>query len=432
MEYQNSLDFALLEDNSDPLKHFRDRFHHPVIKDKSVIYYAGNSLGLMPRSSRAAIETELDDWAALAVEGHFEATNPWFDYHQLLTPMMADIIGAKSSEVVCMNSLTTNLHLLFVSFYRPDKKRFKIIAEAKMFPSDRYMLETQVKFHGFDPEEAIIEVEPREGEYLIREEDILAAIEEHREELALVFFGAVNYFTGQWFNLEKLTQAAHKAGALAGFDLAHAAGNMPMELHDWNVDFAAWCSYKYLNSGAGNVAGVFIHEKHGENFELPRFGGWWGHDKERRFLMENHFQPMKGAEGWQISNAPVFGMAIKKASLEIFAEAGMHALREKSLKLTGYLEYIFKDIFASLAGEGVSNTRLKIISPTNPDMRGCQLSLKLVGADKSLFDEIVEQGIIADFREPDVIRMAPVPLYNSFEDIYRTGVILKTVLSSAG
>jgi kynureninase len=429
MNFENSLEFAQKADESDPLKHFRKKFHHPVIKDKNVIYYAGNSLGLMPRSSRDAIETELEDWAKLAVEGHFEGTNPWFDYHQLLTPMMAEIVGAMNSEVVCMNSLTTNLHLLFVSFYRPDQKRFKIISEAKMFPSDRYMLETQVKFHGFDPNEAIIEVEPRPGEFLIREEDILAAIDEHRDELALVFFGAVNYFTGQWFDLETLTRAAHKVGALAGFDLAHAAGNMPMALHDWDVDFAAWCSYKYLNSGAGNVAGVFIHEKHGENLDLPRFGGWWGHNKERRFLMENHFQPMKGAEGWQLSNSPVFGMAIKKASLEIFAEAGMPALRAKSLKLTAYLEFIFLDMFAGLASQGVTNTKLKIISPTDPDARGCQLSLKLIGADKSLFDEIVEQGVIADFREPDVIRMAPVPLYNSFEDIYRTGLILKSLLS---
>jgi kynureninase len=428
MEYQNTLEFAQQLDSEDPLAHFRDRFHQPVIDGKNVFYYAGNSLGLMPKSSRAAIETEMEDWSKLAVEGHFHGTNPWFDYHQFLTPHMAEIVGAQESEIVCMNSLTTNLHLLFVSFYRPDQKRFKIISEAKMFPSDRYMLETQAKFHGFDPDEAIIEIEPREGEFLIREEDILAAIEEHRDELALVFFGAVNYFTGQFFDLEKLTHAAHEVGALAGFDLAHAAGNLPMSLHEWDVDFAAWCSYKYLNSGAGNVAGVFIHEKHGRNFDLPRFGGWWGHDKERRFLMENHFQPMEGAEGWQISNAPILGMAVKKASLEIFAEAGITALREKSLKLTGYLEYVFRDIFAGLAASGATNTVLKMISPTDPKARGCQLSLKLVGTDKSFFNQMVEKGVIADFREPDVIRMAPVPLYNTFEDIYHTGKILSRLL----
>jgi kynureninase len=429
MDYQNTLEYAQQKDQEDPLAHFRERFHQPIIDGKSVFYYAGNSLGLMPKSSREAVETELEDWSKLAVEGHFHGTNPWYDYHQFLTPMMADIVGAKESEVVCMNSLTTNLHLLFVSFYQPDQKRFKIISEAKMFPSDRYMLETQAKYHGFDPDEAIIEIEPRDGEFLIREEDILAAIEQNKDELALVFFGAVNYFTGQYFDMKKLTHAAHHVGAKAGFDLAHAAGNLPMSLHDWDVDFAAWCSYKYLNSGAGNVAGVFIHERHGKNFELPRFGGWWGHDKERRFLMENHFQPMEGAEGWQLSNAPILGMAVKKASLEIFAEAGMTALREKSLKLTGYLEYVFRDIFATLAASGVTDAKLKMISPTYPKDRGCQLSLKLQGTDKRFFDQMVGEGIIADFREPDVVRMAPVPLYNSFEDIYRTGLILRSLLS---
>jgi kynureninase len=347
-----------------------------------------------------------------------------------LTPMMAGIVGARESEVVCMNSLTTNLHLLFVSFYRPDQKRFKIISEAKMFPSDRYMLETQVKFHGFDPDEAIIEIEPREGEYLLREEDILAVIEQHKDELALVFFGGVHYFTGQFFNLKKLTQAAHQAGAMAGFDLAHAAGNVPLSLHDWDVDFAAWCSYKYLNSGAGNVAGVFVHDRHGQNTDLQRFGGWWGHDKSRRFLMESNFQPMAGAEGWQLSNAPIFGMAIKKASLEIFAEAGMPALRQKSLALTGYLEFVLRDIFDELASNDASNLKLKLITPDDPESRGCQLSLKLVGTDKRLFDELTGLGVIADFREPDVIRMAPVPLYNSFEDIYHTGEILKQLLNA--
>lgn len=430
MEYTNSLEFAQEQDRNDPLAHFRDQFHQPEINGKLALYFAGNSLGLMPRSARKAVETEFADWAALGVEGHFQASNPWYDYHTLLTPMLADIVGAKESEVVCMNSLTTNLHLLFVSFYRPTGQRYKIISEAKMFPSDRYMLETQVRFHGFDPDDAIIEIEPREGEFLIREDDILMAIEEHKDELALVFFGAVNYFTGQFFNLPGLTQAAHDAGAIAGFDLAHAAGNLPMHLHDWGVDFAAWCSYKYLNSSAGNVAGVFIHERHGKNFDLPRFGGWWGHDKERRFLMENHFQPMPGAEGWQISNEPILGMAVKKVSLEIFAQAGMQALREKSIKLTGYLEYVLKDIFRSLSADSPSTVRLKIITPEDANSRGCQLSLKLVGTDRRLFEDMMEQGIVADFREPDVIRMAPVPLYNSFEDIYRSGIILKSLLFS--
>jgi kynureninase len=322
-----------------------------------------------------------------------------------------------------MNSLTVNLHLLFVSFYRPDKSRYKIISEAKMFPSDRYMLETQVRFHGFEPDEAIIEIQPREGEHLIREEDILAAIEEHKDGLALVFFGAVNYFTGQFFNLPRLTQAAHQVGAIAGFDLAHAAGNVPLQCHDWGLDFAAWCSYKYLNASAGNIGGVFVHERHARSFDLPRFAGWWGHDKERRFLMENHFRPMPGAEGWQISNEPILGMAAKKASLEIFAQAGMPALREKSLRLTAYLEFVLRD---SLPAD--SPLQLRIITPADPGQRGCQLSLKLIGIGRAFFDAMMEAGIIADFREPDVIRLAPVPLYNSFEDIYHMGRILQRLM----
>lgn len=428
MEYSNTLEFAQDQDRADPLAGFRERFHHPQANGKQALYFAGNSLGLMPRTAHEAIETELMDWASLGVEGHFQATNPWIDYHSLLTPLIAEIVGARETEVVCMNTLTTNLHLLFVSFYRPDRQRFKIISEAKMFPSDRYMLETQARFHGFDPDDAIIEIEPRKGEFLIREQDILAAIEEHSDELALVFFGAVNYFTGQYFNLPELTRAAHDAGAMAGFDLAHAAGNLPMQLHDWDVDFAAWCSYKYLNASAGNVAGIFVHQRHSENFDLPRFGGWWGHNKERRFLMENHFQPMAGAEGWQISNGPVLGLAVKKASLEILAEAGMQNLREKSIKLTGYLEFVLRDIFDATATDGPSPVMLRIISPEDPESRGCQLSLKLVGIDRQFLRDMMEQGIVADFREPDVIRMAPVPLYNSFEDIYHAGVILKSLL----
>jgi len=428
LEYRNTLEFAQNQDRADPLAEFRERFHHPQTNDKQALYFAGNSLGLMPRTAHKAIETELKDWALLGVKGHFQASNPWIDYHSLLTPLVAGIVGARESEVVCMNTLTTNLHLLFVSFYRPGRRRYKIISEAKMFPSDRYMLETQVSFHGFDPDQAIIEIEPREGEFLIREEDILAAIEEHGDELALVFFGAVNYFTGQYFNLPALTRAAHDAGALAGFDLAHAAGNLPLQLHDWGVDFAAWCSYKYLNAGAGNVAGLFVHERHGENFDLPRFGGWWGHNKERRFLMENHFQPMAGAEGWQVSNQPVLGMALKKTSLEIMAEAGMPKLREKSIRLTAYLEFVLRDIFDALSKDAPFPVKLSIISPEDPHSRGCQLSLRLVGIDRQLLEAMMEQGIIADFREPDVIRMAPVPLYNSFEDIFHAGVILKSLL----
>jgi len=425
MQFHNTPEFALQQDKNDTLAKFRKRFHHPKINGEQALYFTGNSLGLMPRAARAALETELSDWADLGVEGHFQGRNPWFNYHESLTPMMADIVGAQHPEVVCMNSLTVNLHLLFVSFYRPTPSRYKIISEGKMFPSDRYMLETQTRFHGFDPDDAIIEMQPREGEFLIREEDTLAMIDKHKHELAMVFFGAVNYFTGQLFSLSRLTSAAHAAGALAGFDLAHAAGNVPLQLHEWGVDFAAWCSYKYLNASPGNLGGVFVHERHAENFELPRFGGWWGHNKERRFLMENHFQPMAGAEGWQLSNEPILGMAVKKTSLEMFAEAGMPALREKSKRLTGFLEYVLHDIFP----EG-SKIRLQIITPTDPNQRGCQLSLKLAGIGKPFFEAMMAAGIVADFREPDVIRMAPVPLYNSYEDVYRVGQLLKHLVQA--
>lgn len=425
MTFENTLAFAQQQDKQDELAHYRDQFHHPVINGKEVLYFTGNSLGLQPKSAKDYVNKELDDWAKWGVEGHFHANNPWVSYHEILTPASAHIVGANESEVVCMNSLTTNLHLLFVSFYQPDAKRFKIISEAKMFPSDRYLLETQVRHHGFDPDEAIIEISPREGEHLINEDDILAAIEENADELALVFFGGVNYFTGQLFDMEKLTKAAHQVGALAGFDLAHAVGNVPLEMHNWDVDFAAWCTYKYLNSSAGNVGGIFVNDRHGNNTDINRFGGWWGHNKERRFLMENHFEPMKGAEGWQISNAPVMGMAILKASLDIFLEVGMDKLRAKSLPLTAYLEFVFNDVV-----DQFSDIQLEIITPEDPNKRGCQLSVKLIGTDKSFFGALTNAGVIADFREPDVIRLAPTPLYNSFEDVFLFGETLKTLLKS--
>ncbi|WP_448567875.1 kynureninase [Thalassotalea ganghwensis] len=425
MTLENTLAYAQQQDQQDMLAPYREKFHHPVINGKQVLYFTGNSLGLQPKAAKDYVNVELDDWAKWGVEGHFHGTNPWVSYHELLTPASAEIVGAKHNEVVCMNSLTTNLHLLFVSFYRPTKQRFKIISEAKMFPSDRYLLETQVQHHGFSPDEAIIEVAPRDGEHLIREEDILATIEAHKDELALVFFGGVNYFTGQLFDMEKLTKAAHAVGAIAGFDLAHAAGNIPVKLHDWNVDFAAWCTYKYLNGSAGNVGAIFVHERHGNNTELPRFGGWWGHNKERRFLMENHFEPMTGAEGWQLSNVPIMGMAVLRSSLDIFQEVGMERLREKSLRLTAYLEFVFNDIIAQF-----DDIQLEIITPTDPKQRGCQLSVKLVGTDKRFFQALTEAGVIADFREPDVIRLAPTPLYNSFEDVYQFGQTLSSILAT--
>jgi kynureninase len=424
MIHENSLAYAQKQDAQDSLAAYRDKFHHPVIDGKQVLYFTGNSLGLQPKSAREYINKELDEWAKWGVEGHFEAEKPWVSYHEILTPASARLVGAKESEVVCMGSLTNNLHLLFVSFYKPTAKRFKIISEAKMFPSDRYLLETQVRHHGLDPDEAIIEISPREGEHLIREDDIIAAIEEHSDELALVFFGGMNYFTGQLFDMEKLTQAAHEHGALAGFDLAHAAGNVPLELHKWNVDFAAWCTYKYINSSAGNVAGLFVNERHGNDTSINRFGGWWGHNKERRFLMENTFDPMQGAEGWQLSNAPVLGMAALKASLDIFDEAGIHNLRAKSVKLTRYLEFIFNDVVRKLP-----DIQLEIITPIDPQKRGAQLSIKLIGTDKTFFDKLTKAGVISDFRSPDVIRVAPAPLYNSFEDVYQFGNTLHNLLS---
>ncbi|WP_448546959.1 kynureninase [Thalassotalea fusca] len=425
MNFENTQAFAEQLDQQDELASYREKFHHPVINGKQVLYFTGNSLGLQPKAARDYVNVELDDWAKWGVEGHFHATNPWVSYHELLTPASAQLVGANESEVVCMNSLTTNLHLLFVSFYRPDTQRFKIIAEAKMFPSDRYLLETQVRHHGFDPDEAIVEVAPREGEHLIREEDILAAINHHADELALVFLGGVNYFTGQLFDMKKLTDAAHAVGAYAGFDLAHAVGNVPLALHDWNVDFAAWCTYKYLNGSAGNVGGIFVHDKHGQNTEIPRFGGWWGHNKERRFLMENTFEPMTGAEGWQLSNVPIMGMAVLKSSLDIFQEVGMERLRRKSEQLTAYLQFIFNTVI-----DKYPDINLEIITPKEPTKRGCQLSVKLIGIDKRFFKALTDSGVIADFREPDVVRLAPVPLYNSFSDVYQFGQTLDTLLAA--
>jgi kynureninase len=424
VQYDSTLEFANAQDAADPLRAYRDRFHFPSFATDDLVYFTGHSLGLQPKTVREAVNLELDEWAKYGVEGHFHSTNPWFSYHELLTPPMAEIVGAKESEVVCMNSLTTNLHLLFVSFYRPTTQRYKIISEAKMFPSDRYLLETQAQFHGFDPDDAIIEVVPRDGERLIREEDILAAIEANADAIALVFFGGVNYFTGQLFNMPRLTGAAHAVGAVAGFDLAHAAGNVPLSLHEWNVDFAAWCSYKYLNSSPGNVGAIFVHERHGKSFDLPRFGGWWGHDKSTRFQMKNGFQPMEGAEGWQLSNVPILGMSAMKASLDIFAEAGMPALREKSEKLTGYLEYTVGLLADEFPGADIS-----VITPQDPAQRGTQLSIDIAGRERHLFDDMIAAGVIADFREPCIIRMAPVPLYNSFEDVFNFGQVMRRLLA---
>ncbi|MEM8982105.1 MAG: kynureninase [Pseudomonadota bacterium] len=411
-----ALAFARTADADDPLRHFRERFAFPTLDTPELVYFAGHSLGLQPDGVRAAIGVELDDWARLGVDGHFVGTHPWYSYHERLTPVMATLVGARDAEVVCMNTLTTNLHLLFVSFYRPTPRRFKVLCEARLFPSDRYLLETQVRFHGFDPDEAIVEVSPSGDGWIITEADIAAALAEHGDSIALVFFGGVNFFTGQLFDIAALTRAAHDVGAIAGFDLAHAAGNVPLALHDWNVDFAAWCTYKYLNAGPGNVGALFVHERHGDDPNLPRFGGWWGHDKDTRFEMQACFQPMPGAEGWQLSNAPVFGMAALYASLEIFSAATMPALRQKSEALTAYCEATVDALAAAHP-----DADIRVITPRDPAARGAQLSVHVAGRGREFYDAMLAAGLIVDFREPCIIRFAPVPLYNSFDDVQRFG-----------
>tara|TARA_B110000046_G_scaffold180068_1_gene210210 strand:+ start:2178 stop:3461 length:1284 start_codon:yes stop_codon:yes gene_type:complete len=423
--YNNSLEFSKEKDLQDPLKSYREKFHIPVINGIETIYFTGNSLGLQPITAKSYIDAELEAWKNWGVEGHFEAKKPWFAYHEFLTEKSAKIVGAKPLEVVVTHSLTTNLHLLMVSFYRPTEKRYKIICEKKAFPSDQYALETQARFHGYEPSDAIVEVGPREGEYLIREEDILATIAEEGDELAMIMIGGVNYYSGQLFDMKTITDAGHAVGAIVGFDLAHAAGNVKLELNKWGVDFAAWCSYKYLNSSPGGVAGLFVHECHANDKTLPRFAGWWGHDKETRFLMEPGFNPMPGAEGWQLSNAPVLGMAAHLASLDIFDAVGMDALIEKRIGLTNYLEYLINDLSVR-KGDQCS---FEIITPKDPAKRGAQLSILAHGMGRPLFDALTKLGIIADWREPNVIRIAPVPLYNSYEDCYRFCESLENVIN---
>ena len=422
MAFQNTLKFAKALDRKDPLKKFRARFLFPKHKGKEVIYFTGNSLGLQPKSVEKYIKQALHDWAKFGVEGHFKGKNPWFSYHEILAEPLSKIVGAKPNEVVAMNQLTSNIHFLFVSFYRPTKTRYKILCEEKAFPSDQYAIESQVKFHNHDPADAIIEVAPRAGEHTIRHEDIVSTIEKNKNELALVFLGGVNYYSGQVFNIKSITEEARKSGIVVGFDLAHAAGNIKMNLHEWNVDFAAWCSYKYLNSFAGSVGGAFINEKH-HNQSLPMFAGWWGYNKEKRFQMQKGFVPIPTAEAWQVSNAPVLSMAAHKASLDIFMEVGIDRLVEKSKSLTGYLEFIIEEINKNVE---YKNEKVEIITPK--EHRGCQLSLIAHGHGKELFNKLTEQGVICDWREPNVFRCAPVPLYNSFEDVYRFGEILKRYL----
>ena len=423
-QFENSLDFARQLDAHDPLKSFREKFHFPTFHEKTVRYFTGNSLGLQPKTVKEYILQELDDWQKYGVEGHFLAKRPWYAYHENLTDKVAKIVGAKPIEVVVTHSLTTNLHLLMVSFYQPKGKRTKILCEAKAFPSDQYALESQVKFHGLNLAEHLVEVGPRDGEQLIREEDILSKIEELGDELALVMIGGVNYYTGQLFDMKKITDAAHGVGAIAGFDLAHAAGNINLHLHDWGVDFAAWCGYKYLNSSPGGVSGMFVHERHANRPELPRFAGWWGYDKSKRFLMEPGFIPMEGAEGWQLSNAPVLGMAAHLASVEIFDEAGMDRIGQKRDQMTAYLEFVIDDI----SEKNKDRVSFELITPRDKTKRGAQLSIMAKGQGKALFDVLSDLGVVADWREPNVIRVAPAPLYNSYEDCYWFGQLLQEAI----
>ncbi len=421
MKFTNSRPFAQDLDKKDSLRKFRSEFHLPKVKGKSAIYLCGNSLGLQPKKTKKFILEELHDWATLAVEGHFHSRRPWLHYHKFGKKALAKLVGAKPHEVVAMNQLTVNLHLMLTTFYRPTAGRFKIITEAGAFSSDQYALESQIKNHGLNPETALIELKPRKQEYILHTEDILYAIQEHRNELALVIFGGVQYYTGQFFDIRAITEAAHQAKAFAGFDLAHAIGNVPINLHRAGVDFAVWCSYKYLNSGPGSVAGTFVHERHANAANLQRLAGWWGHTEKERFQMKKWFKPMTGVDGWQISNFPVLSGAAYLASLELFDKAGIKNLRKKSVALTGYLEFLLLQIDSN-------HKYFTIITPSNSHQRGCQLSILMKKDGRKVFDRITRAGIVADWREPDVIRIAPVPMYNTFEEIYRFAGIFKKQL----
>jgi kynureninase len=417
--YSADEDFALQQDREDSLSAFRERFHIPGnAAGEPLIYFVGNSLGLMPKTTRQIVDQEMDDWARLGVDAHFDAATPWYSYHETLREPAARLVGARPNEVVCMNSLTVNLHLLMATFYRPTEARKKILMEDPAFPSDTYAIKSQIAHHGFEPNESLLLARPRAGEFTIRPEDIEALIERHGEEIALVLFAGVNFFTGQLFDIAKITAAAQARGCVVGIDLAHAAGNVPLALHDWNVDFAVWCSYKYLNSGPGAVAGAFVHERHATNRDLPRLAGWWGNDPGTRFRMqlEPDFIPVLSADAWQLSNPPILAMAPLRTSFAIFDEAGgMEALRAKSIRLTAYLEFLLDRIPSAL---------FSIITPRQPNERGAQLSILVHQHPKELFRKLEAAGVKTDFREPNVIRVAPAPLYNTFHEAWRFAKIL--------
>ncbi len=415
-EFEAVQSFAKKMDSLDRLSSFKQEFYFPQHNGSNAIYFCGNSLGLQPKNTEAAFKTELDTWHNIAIEGYFAGTNPWLYYHEYVAPSLARLVGGSKDEITVMNALTVNLHLMMLSFYKPDAMRYKVMMEAGAFPSDQYAIETQVKHYGFDADDAIIEIAPREGEKTIREEDILAAIEENRECLALVLFGGINYYTGQLLDIKSITQAAHSAGAVAGWDLAHVTGNIPLQLHNWDVDFAVWCSYKYLNAGPGAAGGVFVHEKHAVENRTERMAGWWGNDEKTRFKMEKGFVAKPNASGWNVSTTQVFNMVGLKASLELFDRAGIDDMREKSIKLTGYLEFLLKQL---------TNVDFEIITPSAPQERGAQLCLYFKDKGKEIHQKMLDNGIIVDYREPGVVRVAPAPLYCSFEDVYRFYEILK-------
>ncbi|MFN0291879.1 kynureninase [Pedobacter helvus] len=426
MTFENTLAFAKSMDLQDPLKDMREEYLFPQQNGKPFIYLCGNSLGLQPKVAKEVLGKQLDNWQNLAVEGWFEGNEPWMFYHKELKRLMAPIVGASVDEVCPMNTLTVNLHLLMVSFYRPTKERFKIIMEAGAFPSDQYAIESQVRFHGFDPKEAIIEVAPKEGEYTLKTEDIVAAIAANGAEIALVLFGGINYFTGQLFDMKTITKAGHQVGAKVGFDLAHAAGNVPLHLHDWDVDFACWCSYKYQNAGPGGISGIFVHQKHFSDQSLHRFAGWWGYQEKNRFLMEKGFVPETGADGWQVSCTQVMPMALYHASLQLFEKVGfMEPVRKKSRILTEYLFFIVDEVNKAIGFE-----QFKIITPRNQDERGAQVSIIAKKDGKKIFDHLVKNNVLGDWREPNVIRLSAVPMYNSFEDVFSTGELLLAVSKS--
>jgi kynureninase len=423
MNFSTGEDFAKELDAKDPLRGFREKFHLPIGKNGyPLIYFAGNSLGLMPKSAQQIVNQELEDWARLGVNAHLEGKTPWYSYHQTLREPMARLVDAKPNEVICMNSLTVNLHLMMATFYRPTQSRFKILMEDPAFPSDTYAIKTQIRHHGFDPRDALVLARPRKGEFTVRTEDVVDLVEKNRDTLALIMIAGVNFFTGQLFDIATITSTAQKHGIQVGVDLAHAVGNVPLSLHDWNVDFAVWCSYKYLNAGPGAVAGAFVHQRHATNTDLPRLAGWFGNDPTTRFRMqlEPEFIPVPSADGWQVSNPPILAMAPLRASLSIFDEAdGMKALREKSMKLTGYLQFLLE-----AEPDGQLGKEYTLITPRNEQERGCQLSILVRESGKEVFGKLEAGGVSCDFREPNVIRVAPTPLYNTFHEVWRFGNIL--------